>query len=51
MPHEVAQTIAEWLAQETGRSVQYEKVEPGDERVLPDAEQRELDGLPSRLAR
>jgi hypothetical protein len=26
------------------------KVAPGDEQVLPDREQRELDALPSRLA-
>jgi hypothetical protein len=28
-----------------------DKVKPGDERILPDGEQRELDALPSRLAR
>ena len=44
---EQAEQIAEWLERETRAPV---GVEPGDERVLPDAEQRELDALPSRLA-
>jgi hypothetical protein len=43
-----AARIARWLGERTGR---YEKVQPGDEQVLPDREQRELDALPSRLAR
>ena len=29
----------------------FEKVEPGDEQILEDREQRELDALPSRLDR
>ena len=28
----------------------FEKVEPGDEQILEDREQRELDGVPSFLA-
>ena len=50
-PQRVAETIADWLELEAGRPVRFERVEPGDEQVLPDAEQRELDALPSRLAR
>ena len=34
-----------------GRPVRYEKVEPGDEQILPPREQRELDGLPSGFDR
>jgi len=30
--------------------VTFEQVEPRDEQALPDAEQRELDAVPSRLA-
>jgi hypothetical protein len=33
-----------------GRPVRYEKVEPGDEQILPDREQRDLDAVPSFLA-
>jgi hypothetical protein len=29
----------------------FEKVEPGDEQILPPREQRELDALPSGLER
>jgi hypothetical protein len=36
----VAESIADWLEQETRRPVRYEKVKPGDEQVLPDPEQR-----------
>ena len=46
----VAESIADWLEQETGHPVRYEKVEPGDEQVLPDREQRELDSLPSETS-
>ena len=35
--HDTADTIADWLEQETGREVRFEKVEAGDEQVLPDA--------------
>lgn len=31
--------------------VRYEKVEPGEEQILPPREQRELDALPSALDR
>jgi hypothetical protein len=46
---EQAEQIADWLEQAMGRPVAIERVEPGDERVLPDREQRELDAVPSRL--
>ena len=42
--------IAGWLAEQAGGPVRWEKVEPGDERILEDHEQRELDGVPSFLA-
>ena len=48
--HDAADTIARWLEEHTGREVHLEKVEPGDEQVLPEREQRELDALPPRLA-
>ena len=42
--------FARWLqAQNEGRPVRYEKVEPGDEQILP--EQRDLDALASGLDR
>jgi hypothetical protein len=44
------ETVAEWLEEQAGAPIAFERVEPGDEHVLPDAEQRELDRLPSRLA-
>ena len=44
------QAFARWLKEQNeGRPVRYEKVEPGEEQILPDREQRELDALPSRL--
>ena len=44
--------FARWLQEQNeGRPIRWEKVEPGDERVLPDREQRELDALPSGLDR
>jgi hypothetical protein len=46
---EQAEQIAEWFEREMGRPVKVERVEAGDERLLPDREQRELDALPSRL--
>ena len=36
--------IAGWLAEQAGGPGRWEKVEPGDERILEDHEQRELDG-------
>jgi hypothetical protein len=42
--------IARWLGERIGRAVRVEKVEPGDEQVLPQREQRQLDSVPSRLA-
>jgi hypothetical protein len=42
--------FALWIAEITGGPVpRFEKVEPGDEQILPDAEQRELDSVPSAL--
>ena len=44
------QAFARWLKEQNeGRPVRSEKVEPGEEQILPDREQRELDALPSRL--
>src|SRR5688500_5033341 len=46
------EAFARWLKQQNeGRPVRYEKVEPGDEQILPPREQRELDALPSGLER
>ena len=43
--------FARWLQEQNeGRPVRYERVEPGDEQILEDREQRELDGVPSFLA-
>ena len=42
--------FARWLEEQTGRPARHEKVEPGDEEILPPREQRELDGVPSFLA-
>jgi hypothetical protein len=43
--------VARWIAEHTGGPVpRFEKVEPGDEQILEDREQRELDGVPSLLA-
>jgi hypothetical protein len=42
--------FALWIAEITGGPVpRFEKVEPGDEQILLDAEQRELDSVPSAL--
>jgi hypothetical protein len=46
----VAESIAEWLDEQVGSPVEFLKVEPGTELILPEREQRELDALPSRLA-
>ena len=44
-------SFARWLQEQNGgRPVRYEKVEPGDEQILEDHEQRELDRVPSFLA-
>jgi hypothetical protein len=46
------EAFARWLKEQNeGRPVRFEKVEPGDEQILPDREQRELDALPSGLDR
>ena len=42
---------ARWLKEQNeGRPVHFEKVEPGDEQILPEREQRDLDGVPSLQA-
>jgi hypothetical protein len=38
------------LSQRAASPIRVERVEPGEEVVLPDREQRELDALPSRLS-
>jgi hypothetical protein len=44
------EAFARWLKEQNeGRPVRFEKVEPGDEQILPDREQRDLDALPSAL--
>jgi hypothetical protein len=48
--NEHAVALADWLTQRAGTPIRVERVEPGDEQILPDREQRELDALPSRLA-
>jgi rubrerythrin len=40
-----ASAFARWLEEQMGRPVRYEKVEPGEEQILPPREQRELDGV------
>jgi hypothetical protein len=45
------QAFTRWLEEQIGAPVRVEKVEPGDEQILPDPEQRELDALPSALDR
>jgi hypothetical protein len=45
------EAFARWIAERTGGLVpRFEKVEPGDEQILPPREQRDLDGVPSFLA-
>ena len=40
-----------WIAERTGGPApRFEKVAPGDEQILADREQRELDAVPSFLA-
>ena len=44
--------VGRWLGGQTGGPpVPFEKVEPGDEEILPERERRELDALPSGLDR
>jgi hypothetical protein len=47
---EQADEIARWLSREAGQPIAVEPVAPGDELVLPEREQRELDALSSQLA-
>jgi hypothetical protein len=45
------EAIVRWIAERTGGPVpRFEKVQPGDEQILPDREQRDLDAVPSFLA-
>lgn len=44
------EAIARWLSERAGRPIRIEKVEPGDEQILGDREQRDLDAVPSFLA-
>jgi hypothetical protein len=46
-----AEAIAHWLGEQKGEPVRFEKVEPGDEQIPPERDQRELDALPSVLDR
>jgi hypothetical protein len=44
------EAFARWIAERTGGPVpRFEKAAPGDEQILEDRAQRELDGLPSAL--
>jgi hypothetical protein len=46
-----AAALAGWLGEQTGGPpVRFEKVETGDEQILEDREQRDLDGVSSFLA-
>ena len=48
---ELLEAFARWIAEQTGGPVpRFVKVEPGDEQILEDREQRELDGVPSFMA-
>jgi hypothetical protein len=49
LDEEPAEELARWLGDRRGEPVRFEKVEPGDARILPGREQRELDALPSAL--
>jgi hypothetical protein len=45
------EAFAGWLGEQMGGSpVRFEKVAPGDEQILEDREQRDLDAVPSFLA-
>jgi hypothetical protein len=45
------EAFSRWIAEHTGQPPpRFEKVEPGDEQIFEDPEQRELDGVPSLLA-
>jgi hypothetical protein len=44
------EAFARWIAERTGDSApRFEKVEPGDEQILEDREQRDLDAVPSLM--
>ena len=46
------EAFARWLGEQTGGPpVRFERVGAGDEQILLDREQRELDALPSALDR
>jgi hypothetical protein len=49
---EVPAAFAHWLGEQMERTpLRFQKVEPGDEQVLPPIEQREIAALPSGLDR
>jgi hypothetical protein len=49
MAEDTARAIADWLEEQAGEPIRFEKVAPGEEQVLEGREQ-EVDALPSRLA-
>jgi hypothetical protein len=49
-PQQYGEAFADWLAIVNGRPVPHEKVSPGEEQILGDRSQRELDEVPSFLA-
>lgn len=50
-PDDYGDSFARWIAERTGgRVLRFERVEPGDEQILEERTQRELDGVPSFLA-
>jgi hypothetical protein len=45
------EAFARWIADQTGGPPpRFERVEPGDEQILEDREQRDLDGVPLFVA-
>ena len=52
LPCTASSSTGHWLQEQNGgRPVRYERVDPGDEQILPPREQRELDALRSGLDR
>lgn len=48
---ELPEALAVWLGEQMeSEPVRFEKVEPGDEQILPLREQRDVDGVDSLLA-
>ena len=46
---ELPEAVARWLSERKGEPVLFEKVEPGDEQILEDRFQRDLDAVSSPL--